>query len=76
MRIRTDWWLILTRAYSVRFNLFNALCQGILWGTGALGLGFEPPVVAVFVVGCVLLNTAPILARIMWQPDFHTPDDD
>jgi hypothetical protein len=76
MRLVDDWKRVLTRSWAVRFQLFNTFCQGLLWGTGALGLGFSAPMVAGFVVACVLLNSGPILARIVWQKDFHCEDED
>ena len=76
MRFKSDWREILRKAWSVRFNLFNAVCVGLGSGIFGLTMDWPPHWVAAFVIACVLFQLAPILARILWQADFHPKDDD
>jgi hypothetical protein len=71
MRLIDDWKRVLRRGLSVRFNLFNAFCQGVLWGTTGFTMGWSVEMTVGFVVLCVGLSLAPIGARILWQRDLH-----
>lgn len=74
MKLISDWHRVLTRAWSVKFNLFNALCSGLLTGIWGFTMGWEWYWVTLFVLGAVALSLAPILARILWQDDFHADE--
>ncbi len=71
MKLVEGWDRILTRAWSVRFNLIDALFTGIAAGFYVFGDSLPH---GLFFTVSIFLSMASILARILWQPDFHTSD--
>ena len=74
MRLVDDWRRILARSWSVRFQLIQAVGVGLLSGVFGYTLGWASWTATAFCVLCVACSCAGIVARIVWQSDFH-PDD-
>ncbi len=76
MRLVDDWKRILTRWWSVRFQLIQAVGVGLLSGIYGYTMGWGLGLATLFCAACVVFSCAGILARIIWQRDFHPEDSD
>lgn len=76
MKLVTNWKRILVRSWSVRFQIIQAVGVGLLTGIYGYTMGWTMLWATVFCLLAVLFSCMGIIARIIWQKDFHPEDGD
>ena len=76
MKLHPDWRRILARSWSVRFQLIQAVGVGLLTGIYGYTMNWTLGLATAFCLACVGFSCMGILARVLWQKDFHPEDDD
>ena len=71
MRWLPNWRFVLERSWSVRFQLVQAFGVGLLTGIYGYTMGWPLWLGTLFCLASVAFSCMGIVARILWQPDFH-----
>jgi hypothetical protein len=71
MRLVDNWRKVLERSWSVRFQLIQAVGVGLLTGIYGYTMGWELWLGTLFCLASVAFSCMGIVARIIWQKDFH-----
>lgn len=75
MKLVANWRKVLTRAWSARFSMLSCVFSGLAAGIWVLLDEHSPIFTISFILGSLVLSTGALVARIVWQKDFH-PDEE
>ncbi len=76
MKLVPNWRRILIRSWSVRFQLVQAIGVGMLTGIYGYTMGWSTGLASLFCAACVAFSCMGIVARVLFQKEFHPEDPD